>query len=236
MTCDQDHGYGAEQQAYHGGLMDLFVQYTNHETCDPAMYAEPGLVMDYYDGNTVTALWNYAQHFAMSDNSYCTTFGPSTPGALNLVSGQTHGVGRDDPGRRADAPTPYVVVSPDASGVGTVTNDPDPYYDDCSNTKAPRAQPGQHAGQNIGDLLNAKGVTWGWFQGGFRPTTAVTPDGTRRCAARRHTNVGGASRRPTTARTTSRSSTTPRRPTRTTCRRRRSRRSATTTRPTTSTT
>ena len=41
--------------------------------------------MGYYDGNTVTALWNYAQHFAMSDNSYSTTFGPSTPGALNLI-------------------------------------------------------------------------------------------------------------------------------------------------------
>ena len=45
--------------------------------------------MGYYDGNTVTALWNYAQHFAMSDNSFGTTFGPSTPGALNLVVGQT---------------------------------------------------------------------------------------------------------------------------------------------------
>ena len=37
--------------------------------------------MGYYDGNTVTALWNYAQNFAMSDNSFGTTFGPSTPGA-----------------------------------------------------------------------------------------------------------------------------------------------------------
>ena len=45
--------------------------------------------MGYYDGNTVTALWNYAQKYAMSDNSYDTGFGPSTPGALNLVSGQT---------------------------------------------------------------------------------------------------------------------------------------------------
>ena len=35
--------------------------------------------MGYYDGNTVTALWNYAQHFAMSDNSFGTTFGPSRP-------------------------------------------------------------------------------------------------------------------------------------------------------------
>jgi phospholipase C len=52
------------------------------------------VVMGYYDGNTVTALWNYAQAFAMSDNSYSTTFGPSTPGALNLISGQTHGFAR----------------------------------------------------------------------------------------------------------------------------------------------
>jgi phospholipase C len=37
-------------------------------------------------------LWNYAQHFAMSDNSYSTDFGPSTVGAINLISGQTNGV------------------------------------------------------------------------------------------------------------------------------------------------
>ena len=36
--------------------------------------------MDYYDGNTVTGLWNYAQNYAMSDNSFNTVFGPSTPG------------------------------------------------------------------------------------------------------------------------------------------------------------
>ena len=45
--------------------------------------------MGYYDGNTVTGMWNYAQHYAMNDNSYNTNFGPSTPGALNLISGQT---------------------------------------------------------------------------------------------------------------------------------------------------
>ena len=51
-----------------------------------------GLVMGYYDGNTVTGLWNYAQNFALSDNSYGTTFGPSSVGVMNLVSGQTNGV------------------------------------------------------------------------------------------------------------------------------------------------
>ena len=78
--------------------------------------------MDYYDGNTVTGLWNYAQHFAMSDNSYGTGFGPSTPGALNLVSGQTHGA------------TPADV--PDEVAAGTVIGDPDP-----TSTTAPAGTP-----------------------------------------------------------------------------------------------
>ena len=44
--------------------------------------------MNYYDGNTVTGMWNYAQQYAMSDNFFGTTFGPSAPGAINLVSGR----------------------------------------------------------------------------------------------------------------------------------------------------
>ncbi len=149
MTCDMDHRYTQEQQAADGGLMDKFVQRTgaHYGSCDPAQ------VMGYYDGNTVTALWNYAQHFAMSDNSFSTTFGPSTPGALNLVAGQTHGV----------TPTDLAGVTAN----GTVISDADPAYDDWSNhTKPVLAM----SGTNVGDLLNNKGVTWGWFQGGFRPT------------------------------------------------------------------
>ena len=55
-----------------------------------AAQCDRGSVMNYYDGNTVTALWNYAQRFAMSDNSHDATFGPTLPGHLNLVAGQTH--------------------------------------------------------------------------------------------------------------------------------------------------
>ena len=46
--------------------------------------------------------------------------------------------------------------------------DPDPYLDACS-----LAQNGasdhtvEMLGKNIGDLLNAKNISWGWFQGGF---------------------------------------------------------------------
>src|SRR5215471_2686079 len=91
VTCDQDHGYKDEQTAFDHGLMDKFVETLAGSSC-----ADKSIVMDYYDGNVVTALWNYAQHFAMSDNSFSTTFGPSTPGALNLISGQTHGTTTPD--------------------------------------------------------------------------------------------------------------------------------------------
>jgi phospholipase C len=184
LTCDQGHGYTQEQKAFDGGLMDAFVQNTNQESCSAPDKSMPNLVMNYYDGNTVTGLWNYAQNYAMSDNSFSTVFGPSTPGAINLVSGQTHGGYAVTPAG-AKTTDSYVVASPDANGVGTVINDPDPAFDDCANTHNHLAM----QGTNIGDLLNAKNVSWGWFQGGFRPTS--TTNGKAVCASK-HANVGGA--------------------------------------------
>jgi phospholipase C len=149
-TCDMNHSYTAEQNATNGGLLDKFVNYTspNKTFCKDPNRAK--LVMGYYDGNTVTALWNYAQHFAMSDNFFSTTFGPSTPGHLNLISGQTHGA----------MPT-------NIKGVvnSTVIANPDPLYDKCSD---PARFLINMSGANIGDLLNSKRVTWGWFADGFR--------------------------------------------------------------------
>ena len=190
LTCDQDHDYRPEQQAFNHGLMNRFPQHTQVEDCSPPEVSKPHLVMDYYDGNTVTGLWNCAQHYALSDNSYGTTFGPSTPGALNLVAGQTHGVYSVDPAthRKTATPDPYAVVTPNRQGIGTVINDPDPAFDDCSSTSAPQAA---MTGRNVGDLLNAGGVSWGWFQGGFRPSTPAAPHLPAVCDTG-HTNVGGA--------------------------------------------
>src|SRR5262249_8272106 len=116
---------------------------------------------------------NYAQYFAMSDNSYNTVFGPSTPGALNLVSGQTHGA------------TPDTIKNNVSNG--TVIADPDPLLaqDDCTNPK--RAQVTM-SGQNIGNLLNAADVTWGFFTGGFAPTSFN--NGIAVCVSS-HKNIGG---------------------------------------------
>ena len=191
LACDQDHGYGNEQKAYDGGKADKFVEFTSHDTCTgaPIIFGEPGLVMDYYDGNTVTGLWNYAQHYALNDNSFDTTYGPSTPGALNLISGQTHGVYAVDSVTGQKVSDAYTVASPNADGVGTVINDPDPAFDNCSDKNHTATSPlAVMTGTNVGDLLNKSNVTWGWFQGGFRPTG--TANGYAVCGAT-HTNIGG---------------------------------------------
>src|SRR5215475_14366254 len=89
LTCDQDHNYNDEQKAFNGGAMDKFVTTVGTDGSSKSPTGQPchaSDVMNYYDGNTVTAMWNYAQHYAMSDNSFSTTFGPSSPGAINLVS------------------------------------------------------------------------------------------------------------------------------------------------------
>jgi phospholipase C len=205
LTCDQNHSYLPEQEAYDGGKMDKFVQYTGSSpTCNvnaPAEYASPGLVMDYYDGNTVTALWNYAQNYAMSDNDYDTDFGPSSPGAINLVSGND-GAGYAVSSTAADPTTAAHVTDSNSvaylggntANDGTIFGDIDPAYDDCSDTDHTSSNPvGVLTGPNIGDLLNAKNVTWGWFQGGFAPTGTVTENGTtyEDCGSE-HENIGGA--------------------------------------------
>ncbi|WP_439383039.1 phospholipase C [Amycolatopsis lexingtonensis] len=191
MTCDQNHNYGAEQAAFNGGKMDKFVEKTETDKCtgQPVLFGEPGLVMDYYDGNTVTGMWNYAQHYALNDNSFNTVFGPSSPGAINLISGNTHGVQAVDPVTHEPVSDAYTVQSPDANGIGTMINDPDPAWDDCSGKNhTSKDNLATMHGRNIGDLLNQRRVTWGWFQGGFRPTGSA--NGYAVCG-RTHTNVGG---------------------------------------------
>jgi phospholipase C len=176
-TCDMDHDYTDEQKAFDGGLMDNFVQATGN--IGVGCRADGSTVMAYFDGNTVTALWNYAQRFAMDDNSHGSMFGPSTVGAINLASGQT--------GFAQIALTFSNGAIATTSQQVTITGDADPALDDCGADQG-GTQPGQGTleitqGKNVGDLLNAKGVTWGWFQGGFKPTTAAAPGSPAVCGS-----------------------------------------------------
>jgi phospholipase C len=176
LTADQNHGYTPEQESFNLGAMDLFPLKTGSGGGTPNLYppvvATTGLVMSYYDGNTVTGMWNYAQHFALSDNSYNSNFGPSTPGAINLISGQTNGINESTV---LNAPSGDQIQ--DGVGGWTLIGDAEPLHDVCSNTSSFNVE---LLGKNIGDLLNNAELTWGWFQGGF-DLTVVNPNGTTGC-------------------------------------------------------
>jgi phospholipase C len=186
-TADQDNDYSPEQMAFDGGKMDLFPLNTgtggnalgNPVANAPAPFNTNGLVMAYFDGNTVTALWNYAQHYAMSDNYFETTFGDSSLGAVNLISGQTNGIidlinGNDD-------------EVPGGAGSTTLIGEPDPENDVCSDPTEDLAYLG---GKNIGNLLSQNHVTWGWFSQGF-DLTVTNPNGTSGCDRASSSSVTG---------------------------------------------
>lgn len=149
-TCDNDNHYADEQKAYNQGLANKFPEITSAAGtgCTPA------LAMGYYDGNTVTALWNYAQNYAMSDNFFATTFGTTVMGHLNLLSGQTHQTG--------------VASKSGTIANGSVIANINSVTDDCTTGATV-----EMTSKNVGDLLNAQGVTWGWFYADFDPIATV---------------------------------------------------------------
>jgi phospholipase C len=178
-TCDQDHNYTDEEAMFNLGLMDNFLEF-NTSSCGGLAPMQPvpdaghpnDLIMGYYDGNTVTALWNYAQNYAMNDNSYGTGFGPSTPGAINLISGNTNGA-INLSGAPHDASGDVVA---DGMGGLSLISDAQPKGDSCTSRDSL-----QLSGKNVGDLLNTAGVTWGNFAGGF-DLGVVNSNGTTGCA------------------------------------------------------
>ncbi len=203
-TCDQNHDYQAELEARNQGLMNMFVQFGAKPAKDPTQFCRevdidgtmtPVTDMGYFDGNTVTALWDYAQNFAMSDNFFATMNGESTRGHLNLVQADAYGalctevkkpdkVWVDDNMMLPPCNGPVTTVDtppPTNGNLGTLVDDADPFYDVCSEAEETVAM----SGTNIGDLLNDQGITWGWFQGGFALPSAP-PDG---CTANQHSKV-----------------------------------------------
>ena len=186
-TADQSHEYTAEQEAYDGGKADLFPLHTGMGTAGGAgAFGTNGQVMGYYDGNTVTAMWNYAQHFAMSDNAYTDTYGPSTPGMLNISSGQSNGLIISRTTVKPSTATNVSYYIKDGQGGLTMINDVDPAYDACADPKDQATM----AGRNIGDLLNNAGVTWGSFMGGFR-LDVTNANGTTDCGRSTRSAVVG---------------------------------------------
>ncbi|CAB3762957.1 phospholipase C [Paraburkholderia solisilvae] len=194
-TKSQNHSYAPEQLADDGGAMDafpLFTAATSVTTGSSGAFGSAAQVLGYFDGNTVTAMWNYAQNFAMSDNAWTDTFGPSTPGAVEVVSGQNNGIQMytttattgSSLGTLVTATTsPSGNAIPDSQGGFTLIGDLDPAGDACTNQgNGVGSVVMQYSSKvkNIGDLLNAKNITWGGFMGGFNLGT-TNPNGTTGC-------------------------------------------------------
>ncbi len=149
VTCNPLHDYTDQQKSYNAGKLNKFVEYDG--SSHGCSYKHGNQVMDFFDGNILKVLWNYAQNFAMSDNFHGTTFGPSTPGHINLISANTFGA-------TCNIESFINCSSPHAfkrAGVvnSTLIEDLDPRYDICSaktNTSI------SMSGNNIGDLLKKK--------------------------------------------------------------------------------
>jgi phospholipase C len=58
-----------------------------------------------------------------------------------------------------------MVIDDAGNGQGTLIDDSQPLGDDCSYRDQVQFSANN---KNIGDLLNAKDITWGYFQGGFK--------------------------------------------------------------------
>ena len=196
-TASQSHNYTNEQKAFDNGKADLFpldvgsdfiTGLTNTSAAAPLgspAFNTTGQTMGFFDGNTVTAMWNYAQNFAMSDNAWSDTFGPSTPGLLNMFAGQTNGIVPQVNQATGGPLLPTLVngVAQTTASTGTVIPDGtsgfvdtftliadlDPSMDVCSVA----TQPGKSGttvlsdAPNIGTLLNKGNIPWGSFVGGF---------------------------------------------------------------------
>jgi len=194
-TSSQGHSYSPEQEANDHGVMDLYPKYTGSagppphlDAGAPAASNTTGLVMAYYDGNTLQTYWNWAQQYAMSDNMWTTDFGPSSPGAINVISGQTNGLIMSTSGPSWSLGSNYVG---DGNGGYTAIGDFDPAGDVCEGQGSGTDAQGTLSGENIGMLLNAGqgGITWGWFQGGFN-LGITNANGSTGCT--RNSNEGNA--------------------------------------------
>ena len=124
--------------------------------------------MGYYDGNTVTAFWNYAQRFSMSDDTFGTTYGPSTRG-------------RAQPGLRADARR-------DVYGQIEVRRQRNAHRRHRPVVRGLHEEANRvgMSGPNIGDLLTGARRHVGLVPGRLQPDRRSAYGGTAICATQAH--------------------------------------------------
>jgi phospholipase C len=172
VTCDNTNAYTDEQNAYNSGTVNLFPANASKATAPPTPCITD-LIMGYYDGNTVTALWNYAQYFAMSDNYFDTEFGVTEEGHQNLIAGQTH----------TNNTVPSAAITTGSVVNGSIIMNVEAGVDDCIVANGTKTIPVTMSSANVGNLLNNAGVSWGWFYGDFPESGSSTPITSTQCGS-----------------------------------------------------
>lgn len=130
---DVPHDYQTMIREFDQGKMDRFS-------------SESPYTMGYFDYHEVPGYWLLARNFALADAYFQPVFGPSTPGALQLVAGYN----------------------------GDIGGDPNPPFDPharCFLIACARPQ----TYRNIGDVLDEAGITWTWYQEGWSNGTGYVP-------------------------------------------------------------
>lgn len=187
-TDDADHSRLALLDKVDHGKMDRFVAFEEENPmATPQLARQKGLLtMGYDDCRTVPFLWMYAHHFTLYDHIFQAMYGPSTPGNIDLIAGQT---GQTQAARHPDE----VANSPFSSG-DPVVNDQNPAWGpyehrsqahqthqlDQTYATLMLTLKGRDAGddakvdiddvkKDIGELarLNHQAIPWAWYQEGF---------------------------------------------------------------------
>ena len=165
-TGDLVHRFYQEQAQINGGRMDRFA----------ALSDAGGLVMGYYD-LSASAHWKLAREYALGDNMFHSAFGGSFMNHSFLVAAQAY--------RWPNAPERIVAkvdeqgrmtkdgqVTPDGFVVNTSRS---VYLHAPSDTDPALLVPPQEM-PHIGDRLDAAGVDWRWYSGGYDNAVAGKPD------------------------------------------------------------
>lgn len=190
-TQDADHSREALLAKSDQGRMDKFVAWEEKNLVE-ASGANPGfarqvgiLTMAHQDCNTVPFLWMYAHRFALYDHIFQAMYGPSTPGNIDLIAGQS--------GQTQAARHPEEKFSSTLATGEPVVNHAEPDFGpyafadqahgsiqlDQKYATLMLSLSGRDASKvtvddddvkdDIGELarLNKQAVSWGWYQEGF---------------------------------------------------------------------
>jgi phospholipase C len=188
---DANHSRAALLAKSNGGRMDHFVSYEEEDLVNssgdsPGLARQVGmLTMAHEDCTTIPFLWMYAHRFTIYDHIFQAMYGPSTPGNIDLIAGQT---GLTQAARHPDE------VSKSTTSTGEpVTMDADPAFGPYASTSDEKSahqldqtyatlmltMSGRNASEvkrdtddvkeDIGELglLGHQAVPWGWYQEGF---------------------------------------------------------------------